>query len=181
MAPPIPNPGSQPLTHAQFIRLFLQAERELLRYVMALVPDVNDARDVVQETAVALWKAIEKYDPAKPFVPWACRFGLNKARMFLRTEGRRRRFLEEDVAGLLEDRRVELAAKLDARREHLHDCLGRLPGDQHQLVRAYYFDEQSIEALALTFGRGTEAIYKSLQRIRRALQNCIERKLQLKS
>ena len=172
------NPPIQPLTQEQFMRLFLGAERELLRYVMALVPNVSDARDVVQETAVALWRAIGKYDPAKPFVPWACRFALNEARLHLRTESRRRRLLEEDVAAMLEERRVEIASPLDARREHLRECLGRLPEDQRRLVRGYYFDEVSVDALATSLGRGAEAVYKALQRIRQALQQCIERKLQ---
>ena len=178
MAPTFSNVPPQPLTHEQFMRLFLRAERELLRYVMALVPNVSDARDVVQETAVALWQAIGKYDSAKPFVPWACRFALNEARLHLRTESRRRRFIEEDVAAMLDERRVEMAEPLDARREHLRDCLSRLPDEQHQLVRGYYFDEESIDALAAYRGRGTEAINKSLQRIRQALHQCIERKLQ---
>ena len=178
MEPTFSNRSPQPLTHEQFMRLFLEAERELLRYVMALVPNVSDARDVVQETAVALWKTIEKYDPAKPFVPWACRFALNEARLHLRTESRRRRFIGEDVAAMLEERRVEVAGQLDERREHLRDCLGRLPEDQRWLVRGYYFEDESIDALAVTFGRGAEAIYKSLQRIRQALHQCIERKLQ---
>ena len=172
------NPPIQPLTQEQFMRLFLGAERELLRYVMALVPNVSDARDVVQETAVALWRAIGKYDPAKPFVPWACRFALNEARLHLRTESRRRRLLEEDVAAMLEERRVEIASPLDARREHLRECLGRLPEDQRRLVRGYYFDEVSVDALATSLGRGAEAVYKALQRTRQALQQCIERKLQ---
>lgn len=167
------------MTHQQFMRLFLEAERELLRYVMALIPNVSDARDVVQETAVALWQAREKYDLAKPFVPWACRFALNEARMHLRTESRRRRLIDEDVAALLEDRRVEMGASLDARREHLRDCLGRLPEEHRRLVSGYYFDEESIDALAERLGRGSEAIYKSLQRIRQALHQCIDQKLQL--
>jgi RNA polymerase sigma-70 factor (ECF subfamily) len=172
------NNSPQPLTHEQFMRLFLTAERELLRYVMALVPNVSDARDVVQETAIALWKTIEKYDPAKPFVPWACRFALNEARLYLRTESRRRRLLEEDVAALLDERRVEIASPLDARREYLRDCLGRLPVDQRQLVFGYYFDDKSIDALAEIYGRGVEAIYKWLQRTRQALQHCIDKKVQ---
>jgi RNA polymerase sigma-70 factor (ECF subfamily) len=171
----------QPLTHEQFMRLFLAAERELLRYVMALVPNVSDARDVVQETAVALWRASAKYDPAKPFVPWACRFALNEARLYLRSESRRRRLIEEDVAAMLDERRVDLASALDARREHLRDCLGRLPEEQRRLVRGYYFEEQSIDALAASLGRGAEAVYKALQRTRQALQQCIERKLQTES
>lgn len=170
-----------PLSHEQFMRLFLQSERELLRYVMVLVPNVNDARDVVQETAVALWQSIEKFDPARPFVPWACRFALNEARRHLRSASRRRRLIDDDVAALLESRRVELAPRLDRRREHLRDCLARLPADQYRLVLGYYFDEDSIEALATQLGRGTDAIYKSLQRIRRALHECIERKVQKES
>ena len=160
------------------MRLFLEAERELLRYVMVLVPNISDARDVVQEAAVALWQAREKYDVAKPFVPWACRFALNEARMHLRTESRRKRLIDEDVAALLEERRMEMGASLDARREHLRKCLGRLSEEQRQLVRGYYFDEESIPALATRLGRNVEAIYKSLQRVRQALHECIERKLQ---
>ena len=163
------------------MRLFLQSERELLRYVMVLVPNVSDARDVVQETAVALWQAIEKYDPARPFIPWASRFALNEARHYLRTERRRKRLIEEDVAALLEARRAEIAPRLDARREYLVECLGRLPEDQRQMIRGYYFDEVPVESLAANLGRTTEAIYKALQRIRQALQACIERKLQVES
>ncbi len=170
-------PVPAPLNHEQFMRLFLQSERELLRYVMALVPNVSDARDVVQETALALWREIGKYDPAKPFIPWACRFALNEARVFLRKECRQRRVLQEDVAALLEEKRLAATADLDARRAYLQECLGRLPEDQRGLLRGYYFDDESIDTLAARLSRSKEAIYKSLQRIRHALQQCIERKV----
>jgi RNA polymerase sigma-70 factor (ECF subfamily) len=170
-------PVLAPLNHEQFMRLFLQSERELLRYVMALVPNVSDARDVVQETALALWREIGKYDPAKPFIPWACRFALNEARVFLRKESRQRRVLQEDVAALLEEKRLAATTELDARRVFLQECLDRLPEDQRGLLRGYYFDDESIDTLAAGLSRSKEAIYKSLQRIRHALQQCIERKV----
>lgn len=66
---PTRNSNSRPCTLEEFIRLFLESERELLRYVMVLVPNPADARDVVQETAVALWKKSDHYDRTKPFVP----------------------------------------------------------------------------------------------------------------
>ena len=159
------------------MRLLLKSERELLRYVMVLVPNVNDARDVLQETAIALLRTIDKNDPDRPFGPWACRFALNEARMYLRTSARRRRLLDEDVAALLEDRRLEIAAGLDVRREHLVNCLSRLPDEQRELIRSYYFDEETIESLAERLARGKDAVYKSLQRIRQALHECIEGKL----
>jgi DNA-directed RNA polymerase specialized sigma24 family protein len=66
--------------HGDFLRLFLESERDLYRYVCALLPRPQDARDVVQETALALWENFERYDAARPFLPWALRFALNKAR-----------------------------------------------------------------------------------------------------
>jgi RNA polymerase sigma-70 factor (ECF subfamily) len=177
MASSPPGTPRPPITEEQFMRLFLEAEREILRYVMAIIPNVSDARDIVQETATALWKAVAKYDSSKPFIPWACRFALNEARMHLRSEARRRVVLEEDVTALLDARRTELTGHLDARREHLKDCLGRLPSDQRSLVRDYYFEDQSIETLAARLGRTAEAVYKSLQRIRQALHRCVAQKL----
>lgn len=168
-----------PLSHEQFMRLFLQSEQEILRYAMAIVPNVADARDILQETALSLWKAIDQYDPDRPFVPWACRFALNEARMFLRTEGRRKRFIREDLVAMLEARRIEIAPQLDARREHLRECLDQLPADQQSLVRGYYFDDESVPAIAERLSRTVEAVYKSLQRIRYVLEACIGRKERL--
>jgi RNA polymerase sigma-70 factor (ECF subfamily) len=166
------------MTHEQFMRLFLQSERELLRYVMALVPNVSDARDVVQETAVALWQASAKYDPSRPFIPWACRFALNEARAFLRRDGRRRRWvMAADVADLIEQARIAEAPQLDERRVHLRACIEGLPERQHQVVRGYYFDDQDISALSRMTGLTAEAVYKVLQRSRVVLQGCIEGKL----
>ena len=81
----MPSEDEEFASHSQqqFIRLFLQSERELVRYVMVFVPNVADARDVIQETAAALWQKFDQYDPQKPFVAWACRFALNEARTVL--------------------------------------------------------------------------------------------------
>lgn len=146
-----------------------------MRYVMVLVPNSADARDVVQETAVALWEKIEHYDRSKPFVPWACRFALNEARMFLRKQGRRNR-LAEEVIELLQEQRIASAERLDARRVYLQDCLRELPERTAKIMRTHYFDERSTKDLSERFGKSLESIYKTLQRTREALRTCIERK-----
>lgn len=171
---------SRPDGHREFIRLFLGAERELLRYVMVLVPNSTDARDVVQETATALWEKFDQYDREKPFVPWACRFALNEARMYLRKQARQYR-LAEDVGKELMAQRIEMAEELDARRVHLRDCLDKLPERQAEIVRAHYFDDLTTPELSERFERSVEAIYKTLQRTRRTLQECIERKLSMET
>lgn len=166
-------------SHERFMRLFLQSERELLRYVMAIVPQVGDARDVLQEAAVSLWAKFDQYDPAKPFVAWACRFALYEAKQFLRSEGRRKAKLAGDVVELLAERRRELDDDLNARLAHLPECLEKLPAPQKALLRGYYFDEESVEALAKKFDRSFDTVYKTLQRARAALAECIQGKLRV--
>ncbi len=66
---PIPGQDTE-----RFVRLLTDGQREILRYILALVPDVDDAHEILQDTAVDLWKKFENYDPDSRFVPWACRF-----------------------------------------------------------------------------------------------------------
>ena len=175
-----PEPSPRSCTHKDFIRLFLEAEKDLLRYVMVLIPNVADARDVVQEAAVALWDKIDRYDPDKPFAPWACRFALNEAKMFLRKKARQNR-LADEVIDLLEIERMENADRLDARKHYLRKCLQTLPSKNAELVNDYYFNELSVEELGKQFERSIDAVYKTLQRVRQALHACIEKNLQLEA
>jgi RNA polymerase sigma-70 factor (ECF subfamily) len=158
----------------QFLSLFLRSEREIFRYVAALVPNVTDAEDIVQQTAVALWEKFDAYDPAQPFTPWACRFALNKARQWMERRQRWQALLEGGLAEELAQRREELRPELEGRLKHLEGCLGKLPGEQRSLVEGYYYRRSSVEELSGSSGRSVAGTYKALQRIRQALLNCVE-------
>ena len=143
---------------------------------MAIVPRTADAQEILQETAIALWKQIDRYDPAQPFTPWACRFAANKAKEHLRDQGRWKGFLDDEIAAALLARRNQLAPELDRRVGPLHECLSELPEKNRAVIRKYYFDQASIEETAEEVGRSIDAVYKSLQRIRSALMRCINGK-----
>ena len=156
------------------LSLFVRSEREVFRYVAALVPNLADADDIVQQTALALWEKFDAYDPAQPFTPWACRFALNKTRQWIERRQRWQALLENGLAEELARRREALLPELEVRLRHLEGCLGKLPNEQRSLVEGYYFRRDGIEALAASSGRTVAASYKMLQRIRHALQICIE-------
>ena len=169
--------NTRQLEHDEFLRLLLKSEREILRYVLAIVPNLADAQEIVQETAVALWKQINLYDPDRPFTAWACRFAANKAKEHLRKSSRWKSFLDESVASMLLARREELASQLDRRAEPLRDCVSELPTDNRVLVEQYYFEQTPIDDIASDVGRSADALYKSLQRLRTALMDCVNGKL----
>jgi DNA-directed RNA polymerase specialized sigma24 family protein len=67
-----------------------------------------------------------------------------------------------------------LRPELEVRLKHLEGCLNKLPEEQRLLVEGYYYRRDSIEKLAETSIRTVAATYKTLQRVRQALQSCIE-------
>jgi RNA polymerase sigma-70 factor, ECF subfamily len=164
--------------HARFLALFLASEKEIYRYISALVPSVADAQDLVQQTALALWRKFESYDPRQPFTPWACRFALFEVKEFLRRTRKWQALLEGDLADELVRRRESLTADLDRRLAYLAGCLDKLPSQQRAVIEGYYYERQSVEGLATRTGRSADTIYKSLQRIRQTLLECVTVSLQ---
>ena len=158
----------------RFLSLFLRSEREIFRYVAVLVPNVADAEDIVQQTALALWEKFDAYDPNQPFTPWACRFALNKARQWIERRQRWQALLEGGLLEELAQRREELRPELESQLKHLEGCLNKLPAEQRSMVEGYYYRRDGIEKLAEQSARTVAAVYKTLQRIRQALQACVE-------
>ncbi len=159
----------------RFLSLFLRSEREIFRYVAALVPNVADAEDIVQQTAMALWEKFDAYDPAQPFTPWACRFALNKARQWIERRQRWQILLERGLAEELAQRRQELQPESEHRLKHLEACVGKLSSEHRALIEGYYYERSDVESLARRSGRTVAATYKLLQRVRHLLQLCVER------
>jgi RNA polymerase sigma-70 factor (ECF subfamily) len=99
---------------------------------------------------------------------------LNKARQWIETRQRWKRLLDDGLAEQLARRREELRSELDQRLRHLEDCLGKLPERHRALVVGYYHHRNGIGHLAEASHRTVAATYKTLQRVRQALQVCIE-------
>ena len=159
--------------HERFTRLLLESEPVMLRSVIVMVPNLADAREIVQETAVALWRQFDTYDPARPFTNWAMGFARIETRRFLAREKRRAQLSEKAMAAL--EQEMAGSRGFDSAIEaHLATCLGKLPDKARRLIRGYYHENRSPETLSEREGRTVEAIYKAIQRARHDLQVCIE-------
>lgn len=148
----------------------------MYRYVCTLAPNPADARDIVQETALALWENFDRYDRSRPFLPWALRFALNKVRQHAEKSGKTPLLMgDPKLLDLLWKEQDELLALSRERAARLQQCLKELGRDHYELLRGYYWQRLTVEQLATRRQSTTEAIYKRLQRIRTALFNCINR------
>jgi len=162
--------------HERFTRLLLESEPVMLRSILVSVPHPADAREIMQETAVALWRQFESYDPALPFLNWAMGFARIETRRFLSRESRRAQLTEKAIEVL--EQEMQNTRGFDvAIEKHLATCLGKLSEKAQRQVKGYYLEGHTPETLSQREGRTVEAIYKTIQRARRELQACIARQL----
>lgn len=163
--------------HADFLRLYVEHEPSLRGFVRSLVPTLEDANDVMQEAAMALWKRFGSLDAPENFRRWAFGVARLEALEFLRKKSRDRHVFGEDLLAQLADDAEEMADKFVEERKALDVCLQKLPSDQRSLVEAAYAPGVRMDELATRIGRTAMAVYKSLHRIRMMLTDCTKREL----
>jgi RNA polymerase sigma-70 factor (ECF subfamily) len=161
-----------PLQDDQFLRLYAEHEPSLHGYVRSLVPTREDAREVMQEVAVALWRKFGDLARREEFRPWAFGVARMEVMAWRRDKGRDRHFFGEEAMTIIAGQSEQMTDQLEAQREALEECLGKLPPEQRALVRAAYAPGVRIDFLAAQQGRSAMALYKTLHRIRMALVEC---------
>jgi RNA polymerase sigma-70 factor (ECF subfamily) len=165
----------------RFVRLFVEGQREILRYILALVPDIDDAHEILQETALDLWRKFNQYDPAFPFAPWACRFAFRRVLKHREHRARRVKCLSIESLTEIAAERSDKDEILEDRRRALETCLQQLCEADRLVVEHRYSQQMSVTQIAGITGRNTSTLYKALERIRRRLFECVNRRVQMGS
>lgn len=169
---------SEPERRAAFARLFAQHDRWLFAYLVSLLGNAAHAEEVFQEVCVVLWREYESFRLGTDFVRWVSVIAHNQVHRFRRQQRRVGPQLSDATVDLLAQDAVDRVDLLESRRDALHGCLEKLPAGDRQLVRHCYGDSRvSFKSAAEELGRPANSVYKAMNRIRRALYNCIERTL----
>ncbi|CAN5877687.1 sigma-70 family RNA polymerase sigma factor [soil metagenome] len=163
--------------HDQFLRLYVEHEEALNGFVRTLMPSREDAREVMQEVAVVLWRKYEGLPDITDFRRWAFGVAKFKAMSFTRDRMRDRLVFDDDVLELLAAEVGDHADEYADEREALDECLGKLDAAQRKLLDAAYAPGARMDELAAATGRSAMSFYKAMHRIRLALMVCTQRVL----
>ena len=163
--------------HDLFLRLHVEHEEALNGFVRTLVPSREDAREVMQEVAVVLWRRFDELSDVADFRRWAFGVAKMKALAFARDRMRDRLVFDADVMELLAAEVEAEADAFEAERVALDECLGKLEPAQRKLLEAAYAPGVRMDELAASLGRSPMSFYKALHRIRLALMDCTQRVL----
>jgi RNA polymerase sigma-70 factor (ECF subfamily) len=161
----------------RFMRLWTDAQPAVANYLHALVRDPAAARDLVQETALVLFRRFGEYDGNRPFLSWALGVAKFQVLGFHRDAARSCVTFDTELFEQFTEVWAATAPATSERSAALEVCLERLPARPRQMVRLRYFEELNSEEIARRIGSKSAAVRVALQRIREHLRACVEQQL----
>ncbi len=159
-----------------FDALVRREKAGLYTFVRRYVGDPDQAYDILQDTFVSAWRALRRYDPARPFGIWLRRIALNKCRDFGRRARVRRlalaAFSLEPTRGPTEP--VEPRGDAEERLVRLDRAIARLPGLYRDPLLLTTAGGLSHEAAAAVLRVSPKAVEMRLYRARRRLAEILQ-------
>ncbi len=161
----------------EFVTEITACQQRLQAFIRTLVYDQAAVDEVLQETNLALWEQAERFAPGTSFMAWACRVAWFKVLEQRRIARRRRwefdpKLLESIAAEAFEDLEI-----FERQERALVECVASLPERQRRVLEMHYFGQMHLEQIGATIDRKANAVSQLLFRIRKALRECIERRL----
>jgi RNA polymerase sigma-70 factor (ECF subfamily) len=160
-----------------FTRLWTSHQSSVANYVHALVRDRSAAEDVLQETALLIFRRFEEYDAMRPFVAWALGIARCKVMGLRRDAARSRLVFDEEALLRFTESWAEQSVGQSERGAALENCIDKLADHARRVVRLRYFDDLTADQIAAKTGGSGPVIRVTLQRIREQLRDCVERQI----
>ncbi len=150
-------------------------------FVLSLLPNHPDVRDVLQEINIVLWEKRNSFEKGTNFRRWACTVARFKANNERRKMQRAKRLIFNDalIDTIANKSLAEPADTLEAQREALNYCMKKLRPADRELLSARYTSHHEMDRFALESGRSRPSLRVSLGRLRSALRRCIQQRMAL--
>lgn len=154
--------------HAEDFGYFLERySQEAFAIVVRLVPQQEDAEELVQDAFVRAFNRLDTFEGRSSFSTWICRIAYTTAVSWLRK--RRMKYLSIDDQPELRDTEVDEAFDDESRIKDLRRAISLLKPDEQTLVTLYYYDSRPLNDIAYILDVEPNTLATRLHRIRRKL------------
>lgn len=159
-----------------FTLIMRRHKDSLYRLVRGYTGDPGEAYDLVQETFVAAWHALARYDQKRAFGIWLRRIAINKCR-----DWRRRRAVREFFYRAEDINRpgIEIAEPIVTESTHedelarLDNAIAALPSNLKEPLLLSLTENMSHREVAEALGITTKAVEVRIYRAKRALSEAL--------
>jgi RNA polymerase sigma-70 factor (ECF subfamily) len=171
-----PDPENMDVTsNERYVGLLLANQKRIYGFILAMVPNLSDADDIMQETAMTMCRKFEQFKPGTNFPGGAMAVARSKIIRFRQKQGSSKVQFTDDAFQQILDRSETLVSNIDNRARALELCLIKLKDDDRSLIEMRYEQSNRINEIAAKVGRPVHGLYKAMARIHNLLRQCVER------
>ncbi|MES2696206.1 MAG: sigma-70 family RNA polymerase sigma factor [Verrucomicrobiota bacterium] len=176
MSSPSPN-SDDPLRYERFVKLLVAHEAQLRSFLRSILPAWDDVDEVMQETSLTAWRKFDQFELDTNFLAWTAAIARFEALKHRRTRSRDRLVFSDAVVEMIANEGMTETQVLARERVALDRCLGQLGEPARDLLQMAYQPGVKLHEVAVRSGKGVEAFYKTLQRLRARLLECVQREV----
>jgi len=154
-----------------------KAEPTLRIYITAVIGDSHLIDDIVQEVATIATEKFETFDPDREFTRWALGIARHRIAKSIRSKVRDRHVFSTEMIVELADVVADLQPDAELRKAALHRCMSALRDRSRRILEMRYHWGHRVQAIAEELGMSRVAVSAVLLRSRKALGDCIEKRL----
>lgn len=163
-----------PMDRKRFSDLVRAHHLTLISYARALAGSEPVARELVQDSFVAAWQNLQKFEITRDFAAWMRGIVRNKWREHCRLHSREVPF-DEAALMQLEESLAPYPQGDSAIFARLAECREKLPPPMAEALRACYDEGRTSEDAASFLSVNAAALRKRLERAREALRLCLSK------
>jgi RNA polymerase sigma-70 factor (ECF subfamily) len=164
--------AEEEVRYETFVLLLMEHAPRVRSFLRGLLPTWNDVEEVAQEASLIAWRKFDSFEEGTAFGGWLLTIARYEAMKYRRGMARSRLVFSDDIWDILAD---EACANEDPhiQRQHLDSCLGKLGVSKRDLMLKVHTHGVVMREEALQSGKSEQAFYKTIQRLRSVLRDCV--------
>jgi RNA polymerase sigma-70 factor (ECF subfamily) len=169
-----------------FTELFLRNRQRVLRSIVRITRNPEDAEDALQEAMMRAFVNLARFDRRSNFSTWFTRIAINSSLMLLRKRSRVAALSIDETPDIQEaGRRIEFADRTPNPEQCYAYCeiearvlkaISRLPNTLRSVIEIRRLDQGSMEEIATTLSISTPAAKSRILRARATLRSSLNKR-----
>ncbi len=162
-----------------FINLLVPSQHRIQAFITMLVPNMDDAEDIYQETLTEMWNKFDSFQPGTNFVAWSLKIAKYKILNYRKRSFHKKLIFSDQIFDLIDSASESKLNSLNNRLDILQGCVKKLTKNETQLLQLRYEHELTLNKISDRIGKSSPMIHHMISLILSKLALCVRRNLQL--
>ncbi len=162
-----------PKQSEQFLKLLMLNDRRIYAYILTIVPNSNDADDIMQEVSSVMWRKFDDFKPGMDFAAWGMTIARYQILSYFKKRKGDKLHFDDDLIDSIGRKTIEALPEMEDRLRALKKCVKKLEDTDRDILQMRYEKNFTLQNIGAHLSKSTRAAYYALVRIHRNLMHCI--------